>query len=100
MIEIASPAEMAKWPTPNYVNPDSRMGMLYGFEIPLIVVTSIAVGLRMYTRAFLTRSIGADDWLMLGAAIVGVALAIVNCMSCNYGLGLHVWDWSLERILN
>ena len=97
--QIAPPEVMETWPKPNYENPESRQGLLFGFEIPLIIITSIAMALRMYTRAFLTRSIGADDWLMLGATIIGVALAIVNCSSCQFGLGLHLWDWSVIRLL-
>lgn len=46
---------------PNFVNPESRMQGLIVTAICFTVIAGICVCLRMYTRMFLTRSVGWDD---------------------------------------
>lgn len=65
---------LATWPKPNYVNPENQTAVLLGTEISLIVLTTIVVALRVYTRAALTRSIGSDDWLMVAATVSQVVV--------------------------
>lgn len=63
------PEVYATWPKPNYVNPENNTALLLGFEISLIILTTIVVILRVYSRGFLTKTIGLDDWLMVGALV-------------------------------
>lgn len=55
------------WPLPNYENPPTR-GSPCMFIIVLII-TTIAVALRLYSRYFLTRSPGIDDAFLLAGFV-------------------------------
>ena len=49
------------FPTPNYTNPETRGPALVIVNGVFIVLTVIAVALRVYTRVVITRLIGWDD---------------------------------------
>jgi hypothetical protein len=55
------------WPLPNYENPPTR-GSPCLFII-VLVVTTIVVALRFYSRYFLTRSPGIDDAFLLAGFV-------------------------------
>ncbi|KAF3311957.1 hypothetical protein TWF173_007629 [Orbilia oligospora] len=54
---------------------DSRGGILIGIQVTAAAIAVITVSLRLYTRKFVTRTIGMDDYLM--AAVLA---------------GHHIWD--------
>jgi len=87
------PAVLASWPKPNYVDPSSQAHIMIGAETALIIITTMIIGLRMYTRSFLTTGrINLDDWLMVVALIFSIATTILNLVAVNYGWGLHLYD--------
>lgn len=47
--------EMLKWPTPNYVNPETRGPLLLGVEIPLLVLVIIVIAMRIYRYVFVSE---------------------------------------------
>jgi hypothetical protein len=49
--------------------PGSRQGALIGLQIFFIIVALLVYGLRVYTRRFILRSVGNDDYIM-GIAVV------------------------------
>jgi hypothetical protein len=60
---------LESWPTPNYANPETRgPGVIYINSIlyPLVVAV---VGIRTYTRVFISRSFGLDDTFILLAMV-------------------------------
>ncbi|KAJ5141768.1 hypothetical protein N7476_004369 [Penicillium atrosanguineum] len=57
--------------------------------LPLAVV---ALGVRVWTRAFVVRSFRWDDYLMAMALILSCALTGVTLDMLNWGLGKHMWD--------
>lgn len=50
------------WPAPNYENPETRGHP--SIFIVTSVLTTIVVGLRLYSRHYLLRSVGIDDALL------------------------------------
>ncbi|CAD0010945.1 unnamed protein product [Aureobasidium pullulans] len=40
---------------------------LYRFSIPLMVLTSLFLGLRVYVRGYMTKTFGIEDWLIIPA---------------------------------
>ncbi|KAG0136580.1 hypothetical protein HOY82DRAFT_667349 [Tuber indicum] len=52
---------------------DSNAGELVGSSITLITLTWVAITMRVYSRAYLLGSMGADDWTMVFAAAGYVA---------------------------
>lgn len=52
-------------PAPNYVDPPTRAGLLFGFMVPLAVLMTATVAIRFYIRGYVRRVLGWDDWIML-----------------------------------
>ncbi|OCK82546.1 hypothetical protein K432DRAFT_380360 [Lepidopterella palustris CBS 459.81] len=92
-----TPADIASWPMPNYVDPETRVNLIYGVEIPLTVVMTLFVAARLVGRRKL-NAFGLDDWTMLLAWATGASLSIVNCVATKYGTGYHIWDCKIAWI--
>ncbi|KAG0634514.1 hypothetical protein HOY80DRAFT_1140618 [Tuber brumale] len=77
---------------PKSTNPaDSNAGELVGACITLITLTLLAITLRVYSRAYLIRNMGADDWTMVFAAISELGIAVPNLVGAAYfGTGKHM----------
>ena len=52
---------LVTWPTPNYVDPHKRSSANYAFNSIFLIITTIAVVLRLYTRLYIRRWFGLDD---------------------------------------
>jgi hypothetical protein len=48
---------------------DNRGPEIVSFMIALLVVTWMSVMLRLYTRLWVRKAIGADDWLIVSALV-------------------------------
>lgn len=57
--------------TPNYDHPHEPLdAVIYGVNIPLMVLMTIFVAGRFLSRTFLVRNaLGVDDWMMLVAYV-------------------------------
>jgi hypothetical protein len=44
-------------------------GDLYRFCIPMMVLTTLSVALRIYVRGYMTRTFGVEDWLIIPAYV-------------------------------
>lgn len=89
----APPAIIASWPAPNYVDPETRGSGLIVLSILLIIITSIIIAIRIYTRLRITRAFGFDDAFAIIAYILGVALSTLVIIGNKYYYsGRHVWD--------
>jgi hypothetical protein len=64
-----TPADIATWPLPNYVDPDTRAGLVLGIEIPFTVVAVLIVGGRMVSPIFTQRTHGLEDWFIAFACV-------------------------------
>lgn len=49
---------------------------LYRFSIPLMVLTSLFLGLRVYVRGYMTKTFGIEDWLIIPAYVLFMVLCI------------------------
>ncbi|KAI5840097.1 hypothetical protein DFP73DRAFT_197025 [Morchella snyderi] len=83
----------AHWPPPNTVNPETKAPMIIGVFIGFTVLAVMVVGLRFWTRLYIIRNIGMDDWFILAATINLLASTVTNCLVVKYySFGMHVWD--------
>ncbi|KAI9847287.1 MAG: hypothetical protein M1837_002874 [Sclerophora amabilis] len=78
--------------TSNFVDPPSRRQ-----EVVVCVAVCLALSItfllgRMLTRAFITRSLGWDDYTCVIATATAIAMSIVALDQTNYGYGRHSWD--------
>ncbi|KAF2120488.1 hypothetical protein BDV96DRAFT_267591 [Lophiotrema nucula] len=92
----ATPEEMASWPEPNFVNPESRGPIVIGLTVTTLALVVIFVIARFYGKGVLRQALGRDDWIMLVAAIFSIPVSAIALESLNYGLGLHIWDQKAE----
>ena len=61
----APPEVVASWPRPNYVDPVTEGPALVILGIVLGAVASFLVTARIYSRLFITRAPGLDDFLIV-----------------------------------
>lgn len=47
----------------------NRSGPLVGSSLALLAIAVITIVLRVYTRIFMIKNFGPDDWLMLAATV-------------------------------
>lgn len=65
----ATPEEIANWPTPNYVNPETRVNLALGWILSITTLMFIFLAARLYSRVALKAALGADDWVIAAAAV-------------------------------
>ncbi|KAH8898089.1 hypothetical protein GQ53DRAFT_678044, partial [Thozetella sp. PMI_491] len=85
---------MASFPNPGdypELDAETRVPILVGVSIAFLAFSSIMVLLRLYTRFFVVRSAGADDYTIVFAQVLNIGVAVTTILQANYGLGRHVW---------
>lgn len=76
------------WPTPNYIDPETRGPALLIVNSILIALTILVVIARLYTRIVIKRWFGIDDIFILFALLFTCGLtAVVLLANLRYG-----WD--------
>lgn len=82
------------WPTPNYVDPkDVRGPQLPIITFVLFPIALVTVALRIFTRLFISKSFGSDDWFLLAAIIPTAACAALTLLAVQrWGWNRHIWD--------
>lgn len=63
------PEVVATWPKPNFENPEDRGPYLIAVEVVLFFFTAVVVLGRIYTRRWIIRSFGWDDWFIIPATV-------------------------------
>jgi hypothetical protein len=91
---LLAPLEViASFPKPNYVNPETHGPALLLLAIILGSIGLVVVGTRLYARIYITKAVGIDDILIVGALIFGIATSILVIIgNTTYYSGYHVWD--------
>lgn len=69
---------------------------MLAINIAFFSLVWIIMGLRTYTRAYLIKSFGRDDWCMLIALLLFTGYLICQLGGLTYGTGRH--DKDLEPI--
>jgi len=104
------PEVLLSWPIPNYTNPVTRGNALVVVNAIFITLVVLVVALRLYTRIWIKRWFGADDYFILLALVgrdavspllshayclkfftIGLT-AVVLLANQDYGWDRHVYD--------
>ncbi|PMD15777.1 hypothetical protein NA56DRAFT_663535 [Hyaloscypha hepaticicola] len=81
------------WPTPNYINPQTRGDSVLIIHGTLYSLVVVVVGLRVYTRMCISRSFGLDDMFILLAMIPTTAFVVIMLVALlKFGWNRHAWD--------
>ncbi|KAK8136139.1 hypothetical protein PG984_004079 [Apiospora sp. TS-2023a] len=68
---------------------ESNTAMIMAITGAFHFLALVVVALRTYTRAFMIRAIGRDDWTMLLAAGIAVGQYAIWIIEAQHGLGRH-----------
>ncbi|KAK3290542.1 uncharacterized protein B0H64DRAFT_479240 [Chaetomium fimeti] len=77
-------------------SPENRALPLTAVNIAALVLALTVTALRCYVRIWLLKAFGADDWLMVAAAICFAFYCSVSLTGLAHGTGYHVGDLSKE----
>ena len=61
-------------------------------------IASIFIAIRMYTRIYITKNIGRDDFVALCTLPFAIFYSVLLGIGTRYGIGLHVWDFPPELL--
>ncbi|KAJ4165547.1 hypothetical protein LMH87_007176 [Akanthomyces muscarius] len=75
----------------------NRGDELLGVNIAFFILACCAVLMRCYTRAFISKCFGADDWLMAVACLFFLGYVICSNTGVHYGTGQHRDDLTPEN---
>jgi hypothetical protein len=87
MGSLPTPADVARWPAPNYIDPVTRRPLVLGVEIPLTILTILFTAGRFYSRTAIVKALGWDDWFMLAATVRTIFLGTRNFSGADQTCG-------------
>ncbi|KAK5631826.1 hypothetical protein RRF57_007540 [Xylaria bambusicola] len=93
MMKIPPLEVIADWPKPNYINPESRapIGRIIG-SLFLIIATLVLL-IRIYSRKQLTKGCGLDDALICLAYLPATAFTVTGIITQeDFQWARHIWD--------
>ncbi|EGX93830.1 integral membrane protein, putative [Cordyceps militaris CM01] len=68
---------------------ENRGPELLGINITFCIITCSIVLLRCYTRAFIVKAFGVDDWIIILATMCYLGYITASNMGVKYGTGQH-----------
>ena len=74
-----------------------RSAPIWAVGISFFVFSWIAVGLRIWVRAGMIKSFGADDWTMLATQFMNTGYLACQLGGLIYGTGRHIEDLEPSR---
>ncbi|KAI4087742.1 MAG: hypothetical protein LQ348_001257 [Seirophora lacunosa] len=83
---------------PNFDNPDSRAGASTAVIMFFTVLMVLFVIVRMYTKLFISRSRGWDDYVCVFACLCAVAYVAVTVDVFAHGYATHNWDFPVSKL--
>jgi hypothetical protein len=99
-MRLLPPEFLTTWPTPNYINPDTRGPALTIISTVLLALSIFVVGLRLYTKLHIVKSFDIDDALILAAVFPSIAfLVCIAVVENDYDWNRHSWDIQLSQVL-
>ncbi|KAF6833772.1 integral membrane protein [Colletotrichum musicola] len=87
---LAAENETTHKVTPEYLAEDSG-GTLIGISIAFAILTTFFLGLRLYAKRFTAGGYGVDDYFLVAAYVVDLAMCAVGIVMVRVGgVGRHV----------
>ncbi|KAK7442888.1 hypothetical protein Landi51_09436 [Colletotrichum acutatum] len=77
---------------------DSRVPIVVGVTSFVLSVAFLAVSIRVYTRIFVIRQFGMDDWASVFAFLLVLGCGLAVALNTRNGLGHHVYFLTSEQI--
>ncbi|KAJ9154891.1 Integral membrane protein [Pleurostoma richardsiae] len=98
-MQIPPLSTLASWPAPNYVDPETR-GPANAIVISILLSSvTVLLGVRLYSRLWISHGFGVDDILIALAYVPATAFAIIGIVSeYSFGWNRHAWDLPTDLI--
>ncbi|TDZ22500.1 hypothetical protein Cob_v004690 [Colletotrichum orbiculare MAFF 240422] len=68
---------------------ESNGPLVSGIAVGFVTASAIVLAFRLYTRLFLLKTAGKDDWSVLLAMVFAVIVTVATCFEVKYGMGKH-----------
>jgi hypothetical protein len=99
-MQLPPPAVLSSFPQPNYTNPITRGPELLIITLIFFPIVLLVVGLRTFTRVYLSKTFGADDVFLLIAVLPTTACAVLGILADDvWQWNRHVWDLSPDDVV-
>ncbi|KAL9577510.1 MAG: hypothetical protein Q9212_006315, partial [Teloschistes hypoglaucus] len=82
---------------PNFVNPESHAYQLVITVAVCLALVVIAVSMRLYTKHFITKSMGWDDFTCILGAMFAITYDGLVAGVTQYGFGIHQWNLTFGK---
>ncbi|KAJ8117092.1 hypothetical protein ONZ43_g4292 [Nemania bipapillata] len=84
---------IASWPKPNYIDPESRAAAGQSIGSIFLVLVTIVLAIRVYSRKQLTNGFGLDDTFICLAYVPATAFTLTGIITQElFQWGRHIWD--------
>ncbi|KAK4934329.1 hypothetical protein LTR10_024373 [Elasticomyces elasticus] len=85
------------WPVPNYIDPPTRGSP--SLFVVMMVISTIVVALRIYSRHFVTKSLGLDDGFLVAGWFLSIGMTFAEYKAMTtWGWDRHIWDIDVLRL--
>ncbi|KAF9894149.1 hypothetical protein FE257_009122 [Aspergillus nanangensis] len=85
--------------TPNFIDPPGEEYEIYSISIALCSTATVVLLGRLYTRVFILRALGLDDWLCVLGQICAWIFAILSILNIKNGYGVHIWNLHVDQVI-
>ncbi|CAG5156828.1 uncharacterized protein ALTATR162_LOCUS4621 [Alternaria atra] len=68
--------------------------------VVMTILSTIVLGLRLYTRIFIRHMTGLDDALVVLSWCGCIAWMVICFQSFQYGFGQHLWNVTMEQLVD
>ncbi|KAH8708343.1 hypothetical protein GQ44DRAFT_469721 [Phaeosphaeriaceae sp. PMI808] len=75
---------------------ESQTVLIYSLCIVFITLSTVIVGLRLYTRTIVLKALGVDDIAIVVAQVLAIATSVSTILEAAWGLGQHTQFVPLE----
>ncbi|KAF1943289.1 hypothetical protein EJ02DRAFT_433398 [Clathrospora elynae] len=79
-------------------NRSDLQGRIIVVYLVMTVLSTVVLGLRLYTRIFIRHMTGLDDALVVLSWIGCIAWLAISFEAFQYGFGQHLWNVTLEQL--
>ncbi|KAH8728007.1 hypothetical protein GQ44DRAFT_824348 [Phaeosphaeriaceae sp. PMI808] len=86
--------------TPDFNSPDNYKTENIILHSVILLFVTIAVLMRMYTRALVKKTFGIDDWFCIIAFLLCIAQSTIFGYATRLGFGMHLWDIRASEIVH
>ncbi|KAF2131230.1 hypothetical protein P153DRAFT_287580 [Dothidotthia symphoricarpi CBS 119687] len=83
--------------TPNFDNPESIAHRVIIVSVLGAAITIPICLIRLYTKRYILRNVGWDDYSIVVATILALGFSIYVSYQTTNGLGYHIWEVTAEQ---